>query len=141
MATRTEPRPESSSNTQRNAVALMTVYAGAAPGANTNIGFTDALGAAATTFQVGPNASVVRVTVALTTGSVFNVRVTDGTTAYTIHLNGGTALTAACMYTFSFGARRYSTQNGNTELTYAFQVATDSVINYLLAEEVVGGII
>lgn len=112
--------------------ALATVYAGAAPGANTDI---------VTPFKVSESASAVRVTVCLTTGSVFDVRVTDGSTAYTMHLNGGTALTAACLYTFTFAARRYSSQTGTTELTYSFRVATDGVINYLLAEEVCGPVI
>ena len=141
MATRTEKKPEGSGTSANAVTARITVHAGSAPGANTDIPFTDALGAAATTFKVGPNAAAVRVSVCLTTGSVFDVRVTDGTTAYSQHLNGGTALTAACLYTFTFGVRRYSTQNADTELTYAFRVATDSVIQTLFADEVLGGVI
>jgi len=114
--------------------ALATVYNGAAPGANTNI-LTDSV-------KVSPSASALRITVCLSTGSVFNVRVTDGTNAHTQSLNGGTALTANCLYTFTIGARRYSSQPytaGTTaELTYNFQVATDSVIETLFVEEVTG---
>lgn len=112
--------------------ALATVYAGSAPGANTDI---------FTAVSVSESASAIRITVALTTSSVFDVRVTDGSTAYTIHLNGGTALAAATMYTFTFGARAYSTQTGTTALTYSCRVATDSIINYLLVEEVCGPVV
>ena len=140
MVTRAEA-PESSGGRMSACVAIFTGYAIAAPGANTDIPFVDAGGAAATTFKVSPSATAVRVTVAVTTGGVFDLRVTNGTTAYTIHFNAGTALTAAVLYTFTFGARRFSTTNGTTELTYSFRVATDSIINYLMAEEVSGPVV
>lgn len=140
MASRTLV-PEVSNAASASVTSLMTVYAGAAPGANTSIPFTDANGDAATTFKVSEHASAIRITVCLTTGSVLDLYVTNGTTAYTQHLNGGTALTASCIYTFTVGARRYSTQNGSTELTYALRVATDSVIQTLLVEEVTGPVI
>lgn len=112
--------------------AVATVHNGAAPGTNTNI---------VTPFSVSESASALRVTVCLSTSSVFNVVVTDGTNAHTQSLNGGTALTANALYTFTFGARRYSTQTGETALTYSFQVATDSVIETLFVEEVTGPVI
>lgn len=124
--------PEGATAGSAACTAIATVYALAAPGANTNI---------VTPFKVSESASALRVTVCLTTGSVFNVRVTDGTTAYTQSLNGGTALTAACIYTFTFGVRRYSTGTGTTELTYSFQVATDGVIQTLFVEEVTGPVV
>ena len=124
--------PEGSTAGSGACTAIATVYAGAAPGANTNI---------VTPFKVSESASALRVTVCLTTGSVFNVRVTDGSTAYTMGLNASAALNAGDIYTFTFGARRYSSQTGTTELTYSFQVETDSVINYLLVEEVTGPVI
>ena len=108
------------------------VYAGSAPGANVDI---------ITAFTPGPKCSALRVTVSLATSSVFDVRVTDGSTAYTIHLNGGTALTASCYYTFTFGVRATSTSTGSTALTYSFRVATDGVIQTLFVEEVVGPVI
>lgn len=141
MATRPDNRPELSTVSSAGANALVTCYATSAPGANTNIPLVDALGASGTTFKVGPNASAIRVTVCLTTTSVFDLRVTNGTTAYTQHFNGGTALTASCLYTFTIGARRYSTQNADVELSYAFRVATDSVIEQLLVEEVRGPVV
>ena len=121
--------PESSGLRNSGCIARATVYALAAPGANTNI---------ITPFSVGDNASAIRVTVCLTTASVFNVRVTDGSTAYSMGLNASSALNAGDLYTFTFGARHYSSQTGTTALTYSFQVETDSVINYLLVEEIIG---
>ena len=122
-------------------VAVMTVYAGSAPGANTNISFTDASGASVTTFKVPEDATALRVTVSLATSSVLDLRVTDGSTAYTQHLNGGVALAAGTLYTFTVGARRYSTQSGTTELSYAFRVVTDSVIQTLFVEAVSGPVV
>lgn len=100
-------------------------HAIAAPGANTNI-FTDNL-------TPVYSCSVFRVTVALTTASVFNVIMTDGTTSYTNGLNLSVALQAGDLYTFTFGVH-----NGNT---YNFQVETDSVIRILQVDEVPGGVI
>ena len=124
--------PEACAQQYGAVVALATVYNGSAPGANTNI---------ITPVKVSDSASAMRVTVCLSTSSVFNVRVTDGTNPHTQSLNGGTALTANCLYTFTFGARRYSSQTGTTELTYSFQVATDGVIETLLVEEVTGTVV
>ncbi len=124
--------PESSGQKNHGSVGRATVYAGAAPGANTNI---------ITPISAGPNASAFRVTVCLTTASVFNVRVTDGSTAYTMGLNGSVALAAGDLYTFTFGVRSVSSQTGTTALTYSFQVETDSVINYLLVEEIIGPVV
>lgn len=121
--------PERTPTAQGACVALATVYALAAPGANTNI---------VTPFSVSESAVALRVTVCLTTGSVFNVRVTDGSTAYTMGLNASAALNAGDIYTFTFGARRYSSQTGTTELTYSFQVETNGIINMLFVEEVTG---
>lgn len=119
---------------QEAVASLATVYAGAAPGINTNI--------LSTGVKVGPNASAIRISVCLTTPSVFNYTVTDGTTAYTIGLNASVALQAGDQYTFCFGARRYKSQpfvDGTTaELTYNFQVETDSVIRKLFVDEVIG---
>lgn len=141
MATRSEKRPEMSGNSALGVTSLCTVHAGAAPGANTNIGFTDANGSAATTWKVGPNCGAVRITICLTTGSKLDLRVTDGTTAYSQTLNNNTALTAACLYTFTVGVRRYSSQNADAELTYALRLQTDSVIQTLFVDEVFGGVV
>lgn len=122
--------PEGSTAGSGACTALATVYAGAAPGANTNI--------LATSLKVSDSASALRVTVCLTTGSVFNLHVTDGTTAYVNGLNASAALNAGDVYTFTVGARRYSSQTGTTELSYNFQVETDSVIRMLFVEEITG---
>ena len=100
-------------------------YAIAAPGANTNIFSVDVR-------PVYP-CSAMRVTVSLTTTSVFNLRVTDGTTAYDLGLNGSVALVAGDLYTLSFGCH-----NG---VTYNFRVETDSVIRYLQVDEIPTGAI
>lgn len=95
-----------------------------APGAATNIlstSLTPTMGGA------------FRITVSVATGSVFNVTITKSGTTKTLALNGGTALTAAALYTFCFGV---STAN-----TYNFQVATNSIINVLQVDEVSSGVI
>lgn len=133
MATRTVFTPEGSTQgVPSSARALATVYAGAAPGANTDI---------FTAVKVSPLAVALRLTICLTTSSKVDIRVTNGTTAYSQTLNNDTPLTAACLYTFCFGARRYSSQTGDTELTYSVRVQTDSIIQTLFLEEVTGPVI
>ena len=124
--------PEACARQYGAVIALATVYNGSAPGANTNI---------ITPVKVSDSASTIRVTVCLATASVFNVVVTNGSTPFTMGLNASSALQAGDLYTFTFGARRYSSQTGTTELTYSFQVETDGVINYLLVEEVTGPVL
>ena len=99
-----------------------------APGANTDI--------LATAIQPEAEGSAFRVTVALTTASVFNVEVSDGTTTHLLGLNGSAALQAADLYTFVFAAP-YQSQAG-VRLSYNFQVETDSVIELLSVEEIRG---
>ena len=125
--------PEACARQHGAVVALATVYNGSAPGANTNI--------LTTSLKVSESACAIRITVCLTTGSVFNMQTTDGTTAYVNGLNGSTALNAGDVYTFTVGARRYSSQTGTTELSYNFQVETDSVIRFLFVEEVTGPVV
>lgn len=125
--------PERTPTAQGACVALVTQYALAAPGANTNM--------LATSFKVSESASALRITVCLTTGSVFNLHVTDGTTAYVNGLNASAALNAGDVYTFTVGARRMSSQTGTTELSYNFQVETDSVIRFLFVEEITGPVV
>lgn len=74
--------------------------------------------------------SAFRVTVCLSGGdTVLAVRLDTSTTDYTMNLNGGTALTADCLYTFTFAV--------DASLGYNFRVGTDCTIAYLLVEEVV----
>ena len=91
----------------------------AAPGANTNI-----LGTAITPREDG----FFVVTVCLTTGSVFNVTTSDGTTTFTNGLNASAALNAGDVYTFTFGVI--------ASLGYNFQVETNSAIRMLIVHEV-----
>lgn len=95
----------------------------AAPGANTNI---------ITSFTPAEDCAL-KVTVCLSTSSVFNVTMTGGGTTHTMALNDGTALDANELYTFTVGAM-VEDQSANT-LTYNFQVATDSVIECLFVQE------
>ena len=97
-------------------------HAKAAPGANTDF-FT----------KLAPLSSIaqIRVFVSLATGSVFNMSVTDGTTAYAIKLNGGTALTAGVLYGFDAGLSQHLTVDTTKAITYSFQVATDGIIQHV----------
>lgn len=109
--------------------ALVTAYALAAPGANTTFG----------SFKVSPVAGMVRITISLTTASVLNLTVTNGTTAYVIGLNNSIALAAGDLYGFVVPLRY--TSNGDdagTVLTYGFQVETDSVVRLLFVDLVTG---
>jgi len=92
----------------------------AAPGADTDI-FT----------AVTPKDGVYawRVTVALTTSSVFNVSATDGTTPHVWGLNASGALNAADLYSFEHAV--------SPDITYSYQVETDSVVEALIVDELV----
>ncbi|ANS05697.1 hypothetical protein [uncultured Mediterranean phage] len=72
-----------------------------------------------------------RVTVALTTASVFNVTCTDGTTTHKWGLNQSVTLQAGDLYTFVFGV--------SAALAYNFEVETDSIIEILQVDEIDGG--
>ena len=105
-----------------------------APGANTDI--------ISGGIKFSPQAAVCRVTVALTTSSVFNVECTDGSTTHVWGLNESGALNAGDLYTFTFAVRANATGlDGGSDLTYNFQVETDGVIECLFVEEVVGPVI
>lgn len=91
----------------------------AAPGANTNI----------ITTSITPNQDgAFRVTICLTTASVFNVTITNGSTTFTCGLNESVTLQAGDLYSFVFGV---SAAN-----SYNFQVETDSVIRILQVDEI-----
>ena len=105
-------------------IARATVFNGAAPGAN-----TDMLAADLTPGRRG----AFRITVAVTTASVFNVSATDGTTTHVWGLNGSVALQAGDVYTFTIGC--------DPSLSYNFQVETDGVIEVLVVDEIRGGVL
>ena len=119
---------------------VATAYALAAPGAATDMLSATTNADGTTGLTPSGLATAFRVTVSLATTSVFNVYVTNGTTAYTQALNDGTSLTAGRLYTFTFGVSR-TTQGGVTTLTYQFRVATDGIIQTLLVDEVCGAVI
>ena len=124
---------EATMNPQFSVARLAAVYAGAAPGANTDI---------FTAVKFSPDATCARLTIALTTGSKVDVRVTNGTTAYSQTINNNAALTAACLYVFEFPVGRYASMPyvaGTTaELTYSIRVQTDSIIQTLFFDELKG---
>jgi hypothetical protein len=103
----------------------------AAPGANTAIisgGLIPKMGGA------------FRISVVLATASVFNVTVTPAAGTQRTHgLNQSTALNAGDLYTFCFGVA--TVDQNSAALTYNFEVETNSIIRYLLVEEVSGGVI
>lgn len=106
------------------------VHAGSAPGADTDI---------FTAITPGSECSAWRIQIALTTSSKVDVRVTDGTTAYSQTLNGDTALAANCLYTFVVLVSKTSSLAGTTAMTYSMRVKTNSVIQTLIVDEVIGG--
>lgn len=114
---------------------LGTKFAAAAPGVNTDIFSTE--------LQTQEINSTIRVTVALATGSVFNIVWTAGATSKTHGLNASVALNAGDLYTFSFAASRFSNgaADGTTALTFNFQVETNVAIDVLFVDEVAGGVL
>lgn len=89
------------------------------------------------TLSNGTRSSCYRITVELSSGdSVFNMRVTRASDSKTITmgLNGGTALTAGNVYTFTVGITQ-SEQTGSA-LTYNFSATSATRIGFLLVEEV-----
>lgn len=96
----------------------------AAPGVSTNI----------ITTSITPARGVyaLRVTVALTVSSVFNVAATDGTTAHAWGLNASAALNAADLYSFEFSVHA---DPDSSSVTYNFQVESDGVVECLLVDQ------
>ena len=119
------------SSDSSGAVALATVFNGSAPGANTGI--------LTTAVTPSPSAVAIRLSVVLTASSVFNLTIYNGTTTHKVGLNSSVALNAADLYTFTFGARA-ADQSANT-LAYNFEVESDGVVEYLMVEEISGGVV
>lgn len=104
-------------------------FALAAPG-TTNYIFSE--GTTPSAFRPHEKVVTVRVTVCLAVSGTFSVGMNDGSTTKAMLLNGGTALAAGALYTFSFEARR--------DHTYDFKLGTDGIVNLLAVSEVGGGI-
>ena len=99
----------------------------AAPGANVDIFSADLAPIAP-----GPGAgkaTAFRVTVCLAVAGVFRAHIENGATNMSCALNGGVALAAGTLYTFSFGVRNGDTVN--------FQLGTDGIVRILYVDEVV----
>lgn len=101
-------------------------HALAAPGADTNM---------VTAFTPGASTNYLEVQISLATASILDLRVTDGTTAYSIALNNGVALNASQLYRFDVLCAHVA---GSTTLTYSLRVRTNGVIQNLVIREVVG---
>lgn len=115
-------RPQAEARTPQSTVRAR-IHNGSAPGANTDM-ITD--------FTPTSDA-VLEVTVQLTTSSVFNMMVTDGTTEHAGGINSSSALNAGDRYVFEFDVP--ANKADGTALVYNFQVETDSVIETLFVRE------
>ena len=83
--------------------------------------------------KIAPLSSIaqVRFCISLATGSILNVSITEGTNAYAIKLNGGTALTAGIWYAFDICLSQHLTVDTTKAITYSLQVATTGVIQHV----------
>lgn len=102
-------------------------HALAAPGANTDI-FT-----AIAPLHLG---SVWDVSISLATASIVDLRVTDGTTAYSQAMLDGATLTAGTRYNFSVAVPKQTDAATPVALTYSLRVRTDGIIQSLIVDEV-----
>lgn len=109
---------------------VVCIHAGAAPGANTN---------AFTAVTPTPNCCAWRLSMSFATTTKVDIRVTDGTTAYSIHLFANADCTASCEYTATIAVA--ATSDGSTALTYSLRVQTDSVIQKLIIDEICGPVL
>lgn len=75
----------------------------------------------------------LRISIALTTASIVNLMVDDGTTTHALGLNASVELSAGDLFSFSVAATKLDSTG--TVLNYNLQVETDSVIEYLIVQE------
>lgn len=87
-------------------------------------------------------ASVLRITAVLGSTAPLSVFVTDGTHTFTVPLNGGTALTAGCAFTFTIGCRLSTAPGGvaGGPTGYNFVVGGTTTVPILWCDEVVGAV-
>lgn len=100
-------------------------HALAAPGANTN-----AFTAITPNFQ----GAVLDIDIVLTTASIVDLRVTDGSTAYSQALWDEVSLTADRRYSTTVLAPAFT--DTGTALTYSIRIRTDGIIRSLIVDEV-----
>ena len=83
--------------------------------------------------KIAPLSSIaqIRVCLSLATGSVLNLSLTDGTTAYALKLNGGTALTASVWYAFDVCLSAHPTLDTTKSITYSLQLATTGIVQHV----------
>lgn len=112
----------------------------AAPGTATNIITTDAVGNTIPGI-VARDVGKLRIQIQVATTTVVDLSATDGTTTKLMHLNGGTAVPAGCLYEFEWlttNARPFQDQNPKP-ITWNVQVETNSAIDELHIDEVNNG--
>ncbi len=100
---------------------VRTLFNQAAPGANTDV--LDAASLSQLAVGASDKPRMFRVFIAVTTSTVLNLSITDGSTTHVVGLNASGALNAADLYTFDF--------MGQPGLTYDLQYETDSVTEVL----------
>lgn len=95
----------------------------------------------ASNFVGSQPASVFRITVVLGSSAPLAVYTTDGTHTFTSWLNGATALSAGCVYTFTTGARSASAPGGvaGGPTGFNFKVGSATTVPYLWVDEVTTG--
>lgn len=83
--------------------------------------------------------SVIRIAVVLGSSVPFAVYETDGTNTATSYFNGGTSLTAGCVYTFVYEVRNKNAIGGPTANPTAFNfVVGGTTVPVLRVTEVIG---
>lgn len=142
VARETVPRPARAQQAPNTVQTRFLGYNIAAPGSGVAIITKNMSGATITGLVPQSPASVYRVWVTLATGSVFNVNVTDSTTAFVMPFKEGGALTAGALYYFDIPASNLAPCQTQTStphvLSINFSVTTNGVIRYLEVDEVVG---
>lgn len=106
-----------------------------ATNANTDLIGTDFTPASPSAGRSRVGTCAYRLTIALkTTDSVVELQIIDSAaTTVEADLNGGTALTAGKLYTFTFG--------GSSTYTYNLHCETATTVGYLLLEEIRDGVL
>lgn len=93
----------------------------------------------ASTFRPIQANSALRITICVQTSGVLYLRETSGATSLDMALNGGTALTANAIYTFTLASRVYST--GTTTINYSLRLAAGGTVSMARVEEISGGVL
>ena len=96
----------------------------------------------ATALKTSRAVSCIRIGVVLGSTAPLSIQETDGTHTFTSYLNGGTALTAGCMYTFVWETRNANAPGGvaGGPTTFNFVVGGPTTVPVLRVTELIGGV-